>query len=404
MGTVLYQMGDLAKYKGKKAVLLYSGGVDSMYAALSLVQSGIDVHALRIDIGQSPSADLKSNVEKIGVKLVEIDAKNELCDSYIRIGIAANGLYNHHYPISSSYTRPLIASKAVHYAQNIGSQLIAHSATPVQNSASRFNMSILALAPEIDIYCSAILEYADRDNKISYLKSRGLTLVNDHELFSVDENLWARVVESGTLEQHWLNMSVRDVFTWTKIDKSAKPISVNLRFEEGIAVELDGQALPLVDIILRLNEKLSKYGIGRYSGFEDNAFGVKNREVREAPAAVLLHSAHRLFEEMILSGDELRVKHFLDVEWVNLVVGGGWFSSLKGPLDAAILAFNKDINGTATWEVDHGSLICKSIKADASLASAQYPRFSEEIKGFTIESFYKHLARKMRIGTKRPVH
>ncbi|CAM4434377.1 argininosuccinate synthase domain-containing protein [Paenibacillus tarimensis] len=396
MGTVLFHPDDLLRFKGEKAVLLFSGGLDSTYAALQLVRAGIEVHALHANVGQKHDPSIQRTAGQIGVYLRTVDVRRELCDRFISKGIYANALYNR-YPISSSYTRPLIAEEGVRYAREIGSRLVVHSATPIQNTASRFNMSVFALCSGIHIYCPAILHYISREEKAAYLKEAGIQCSEGIDGYSVDENLWARVFEGGPLESPDYEVP-EHYFTWTAPNTHNREPSckISIGFEEGRPCRLNGERVELPDLIARLNRSLGSYGIGRYNGFESTAFGMKNRELREAPAACLLHESHMQLEDMILSGDEQRVKRMLDAEWTGLVVAGGWFSKLKNALDSAIADFNRDISGEVNWQITEGRSVCVSVSSPAMQSPLHYSAFYNEFKPYSLNSLYQQMSRKHR--------
>ncbi|WP_270166458.1 DUF7411 family protein [Paenibacillus sp. SYP-B4298] len=391
MGVVLFHPDELLRFKGEKAVMLYSGGLDSTYAAMQLVRAGIEVHALHANVGQQHDPAIQRTAEQIGVQFQSIDVRKELCEQFIDKGIYANALYNR-YPISSSYTRPLIALEGVRYARQIQSRLIVHSATPMQNTASRFNLSILALSTEIDMYCPAILHYINREEKAAFLKNNGICCESINE-YSVDENLWSRVIEGGPLDS--LHYEVPEhYYRWTSGSGQKGPFYITIGFDKGKPNRMNGTPAELDDIIARLNQLLGPYGIGRFSGFENTAFGMKNRELREAPAACLLHESHMQLEELILSEDELRIKRTLDAEWTRLVVAGGWFSRLKDALDSAIGEFNRDLTGELKWKISEGRCECVSVLSPAS--SASQAQFYDEFNPYSLNSLYQQMSRKHR--------
>lgn len=401
MSSIHFTYNEIRSLAGSRAVLLYSGGIDSMYAALQLRQFDFEVHALVADVGQALKRDLQSNAERLGLRLHVVNVQNTICDDFIAKGILANGLFNDHFPIASSYTRPLIASEAVKLAGKVHSTLLVHSATPFQNSGARFNLSIRALAPHLNIFCPAVGEYTSREEKIAALNKAGFSFAGEQPIYSVDENLWARVIENGTLEEPWLDIPNEGIFTWTVNPEKCKepPMELRVGFEQGLPVSLDGKRMSLLEIIKDLNVRLGRYGIGRYTGLEDGSFGVKNPEIREAPAAAMLHQSHLQMEEMVLSSEELRVKRGLDREWTNLAVFGGWYSPLKAHLEAAIHSFNRDLTGSIKWRVTSGQIFPIAKDSPHALYSARFPEFLDEFRPYSLNSFYQGKARLNRIGT-----
>ncbi|MGF7032577.1 argininosuccinate synthase [Paenibacillus mucilaginosus] len=404
MGQILLSYSQAQRHRGQKAVMLYSGGLDSMYTALMLKELGLEVHALTADVGQAIPGHLSGTASALGIRLEIADVRSALCEENITKGILANALFNDHYPISSSYTRPLIAREAVKLARKIGARLIIHSATPLQNSAARYTTSIMALAPEMDIFCPAVGEYASREEKMAalapFLEALGIPFPLSPSLYSVDENLWARVIESGPLEDCTQDVPPHGVFEWTAPPEacSTEPLELTLELREGLPVALNGQSMPLLAMIGELNGVLGRYGIGRYTGLEDGLFGTKMPELREAPAACMIHASHVKLEEAVLSAQELRIKKSLDREWTHLVVTGGWYSGLKGTLDAAMAAFNRDITGWVRWRVSPGQMFCISRSAEKGMYVSRFPAFAQEFQQYSLNSFFQQLGRQQRLG------
>ncbi|MGM1049366.1 MAG: argininosuccinate synthase domain-containing protein [Bacillota bacterium] len=395
---VIDNLSSITNPARQKVLLLYSGGLDSIYTAFELVSKGVEVYALYVQLGKDTPPDLEDTAKKIGIHLKQVDSIKNLCNSYITKGILANGLYNGRYPISSSYTRPLMAYEALRYAREIGVTSIVHSATPLQNSASRFNMSLIALADiPIRIYCPAITDYLSRVEKSDRLQSIGIKANRDSTYISVDENIWARVMESGIVDQTHNNLP-EDIFQWTKLDHSAeKTIEIEVEFNRGYPVKLNGKAMEFSELISFLNEKIGPYGVGRYSGFEENSFGIKVHEVRETPAGHILHESHKLLEEMVLTQEELRVKHILDREWTNLVVGGGWYSPLRCHLDEFMKVVNHRINGVLRWSICENKCWCSAKQSTNITDCNKVGNVEEDFLPFTLSSFYAQMARKHKI-------
>ena len=186
---------------------------------------------------------------------------------------------------------------------------------------------------------------------------------------SVDENLWAREIESGFLEDPEQDLPVEDVFTWTRnlLDTPDEPATVSLTFNDGLPVAVDGDRLLLSEVITRLNFLGGQHGVGRYDGLEDSLFGLKIHETREAPAAQILLTAHRELETAVLDSHTLGVKAVLDAEWVSLAVEGYWYSPLREGLDLAIARLNQGLQGEIRVRLHKGHVIVLSRQAEAGL-------------------------------------
>lgn len=400
MGNIYGHWEDLIKFKGDIATLLFSGGLDSLYTAYQLKMHGIETHAILIDVGQEIPKQLLKLSQLLDIQLVTIDAKNELCDEYIKLGIMSNALYNNHFPISSSYTRPMFSKIVCEYAKGVNSSLIVHNSTPYQNSAMRFNLSIISNHPQANIFCPAIGEYVTRDEKRRVIEKELGILTSDYSKYSVDENLWCRVIENDVLEYTEIEIP-NDVFKWTDMKDNLEDRYLELTFKGGLPYKINGKELMLRGIIENLNKILSSYGIGRYAGLEDSSFGIKNPEIREAPAAMLIHQSHLLLEEMILTSEELRIKSLLDREWTNLVVEGGWFSPLKLCIEESIKSFNQYINGTIKWKITKNNIFCVAKDSENSMSFSKFDSFISEFTPYSINSFFQQKAREMRIGLER---
>ncbi|EJR73571.1 argininosuccinate synthase domain-containing protein [Bacillus cereus] len=400
MGNIYGEWKDLTRFKRNTATLLFSGGLDSLYTAYQLKMNDIETHAILIDVGQEIPKNLFNLSELLNIKLVIIDAKDELCEEYIKLGIMSNALYNNHFPISSSYTRPLFSKIVSEYAKKANSSLIVHNSTPYQNSAMRFNLSIMAKYPQANIFCPAIGEYVTREEKKIIIEKELGIYVSEYSKYSVDENLWCRVIENDTLECTEIEIA-NDVFKWTSNKNNMEDYYLELTFKNGLPYKINNQVLSLKEIINTLNSSLSGYGIGRYAGLEDSSFGVKNPEIREAPAAMLIHQSHLLLEEMILTDEELRVKSLLDREWTNLVVQGGWFSPLKSCMEESIKCFNKYINGQIKWKISENNIFCVAKDSKNSMSFSKFDNFINEFSPYSINSFFQQRAREMRIGLER---
>jgi len=343
-----------------RCVLLYSGGLDSSYFLTWAIERGLSIVALKVDVGGSGPGQRASDelAGHLGITIDEIDATAEFATDFIGPAIRANGLHQGIYPISSSLSRPLLAKLAVQTATAVGADCVVHTAEIHQNSFARFNTSLRALAPDLLIAAPFLEDHRSRQHKLDALAELADA---EREIYSIDANLWARVIENGELDD--VRTTVPDhVFTWTVNPAEAprETTYVTLRFEEGIPVGLDDDRLPLAETVTRLNLAAGRYGIGRFNGVEGTRFGLKNHEVREAPAAAVILGAHRHLEQLVLTDRELRMKALVDHEWIELAVLGGWYTGHHIALDAYESTISKFVVGEVTVALRPG---CASVTA-----------------------------------------
>jgi argininosuccinate synthase len=381
----------------KKCVVLYSGGLDSTYFLNWAMKNNLNVIALHIHLQPDPPSDAIENTAKhIGVKYHCIDAVHEFVDEYVSLGIKANSFYQNSFPICSSLSRPLMAKKAVELAIQENADCIVHTSCYHQNSASRFNLSIRSLAPSMNIGNPFLREKISRTQKYNELDA--LTLLNFNSIYSVDENIWGRVIENGVLD-NLQNSVPEDVFKWTVSSQYSPKESCNLTitFESGLPIAIDGKLTSLLDTIKILTDVGNLYGIGRFNGLEDTLLGLKNHEVREAPAATALLKASQALSRANLTQKELRIKSILDYEWTELVVGGGWFFSLKEALDAFMEVINKNVSGEIVLTYVPGDVFISSIKSSHSLDfHSCYEELENHLSQFSYKDFFEISASHLR--------
>jgi argininosuccinate synthase len=357
-------------------LLLYSGGIDSTYFLDWALSHSMDVVALTVGLENAGEhAQSEQFAGALGASYVFQDRTEEFFADYVAAGIKANAYYQGLYPICSSLSRPLMAKAAVELARERGIEAVAHTSTPTQNSATRFNLSLMALAPELAIVVPYLGTRITRGEKLARLGERALEF--DTDVYSIDQNLWGRVIECGTLENPENDLPGSGVFRWSADIRRTpdEPEIVEIGFEEGLPTTLCGERRGLVEIVEELNRVGGKHGIGRFGGLEETTLGVKNHEVREAPAAQILTTAHRELESAVLTQEEMSLKAFLDDRWTNLVVSGRWFSELAEALRSFSERMNGVVEGVVRFRLHKGTLTTLSKKAAAGL---YYAGFEEE--------------------------
>jgi len=343
-----------------KVALAYSGGLDTSVAIRLLQEKyNADVITVSVDVGQDPK-ELKKigeKAKKLGViKHVHIDARREFVEEYVFRSIKANGLYEG-YPLSSALARYPIASKLVEVARREGAEAVAHGCTGKGNDQFRFDTTIAIKAPKLKIIAPIRELNLDRKWEIKYAREQGIPVpVNVGRPYSIDENLWGRSIEGGVLEDP-SKAPPEDIYAWTRSPAKApaKPHVVEIVFEKGVPVSIDGRRMSGPELITRLNRLAGEHGVGRIELMEDRIMGLKARENYEAPAATVLIQAHRALEQLVLTKQELIFKGTVDQTWADLVYSGLWFNPLREDLDAFIERTQRRVTGKVKVELHRGS-------------------------------------------------
>jgi argininosuccinate synthase len=344
---------------GKKVVLAYSGGLDTSVCLMWLEQRGATPYALYLDLGQGePADDVRNKALKIGAADAFVrDAKAEFAKEYVAPAIKANALYGGKYPLFTALGRPLIARRLVEAAREVGATHIAHGSTGKGNDQVRFDVTTASIAPDLTVVAPVRDWNMNRSEEIEYAKEHGIPVpVTKESPYSVDANLWGRSIEAGPLEDPDHEPSP-DVFELTSAPEKApdEPLYVEIGFEEGLPTSLDGEELPLVELIAGLNELAGEHGVGRVDMIEDRLVGIKSREIYEAPAALTIIQAHRELETLTLTKDVLRFKPFVEQRYAELTYDGLWFTPLKAALDAFIDETQKTVTGAVRLKLYKGS-------------------------------------------------
>jgi len=357
-----------------KVVLAYSGGVDTSVAIKWLSQQcNLDVITLTVDVGNVPDLEaVRQKALKVGaVKASVIDAKELFVNYFILPALQADAIYEGKYPLATALSRPLMAKLLVDTALEEGASAVAHGCTGKGNDQVRFEVSINALAPDLKIIAPAREWGMTREETIDYAQRYGIPLpVTATSPYSIDENLWGRSVECGVLEDPWAEPP-EDAFVWTKSPSEApdKPDYVEIGFDRGIPVTIDGQKVDGVSLIQRLSQLAGGHGVGRIDHLENRLVGIKSREIYEAPAATALLEAHLALEAMTLSKEQLRFKQKVAVEYADLIYDGLWFTSLHQDLATYVQSSQRCVTGTVRLKLFKGQCTVVGRKSPFSLYS-----------------------------------
>ena len=345
--------------EGKKVVLAYSGGLDTSVCLKWLEEQGATPYALYLDLGQGePADDVTAKATKIGaVDAFVRDAKDEFVEQYVTPAIKANALYGGKYPLFTALGRPLIAKKLVEAAREVGATHIAHGSTGKGNDQVRFDVTTASIAPDLTVVAPVRDWNMNRPEEMAYAEEHGIPVPTTKESpYSVDANLWGRSIEAGPLEDPD-HEPTEDVFELTATPEEAPdvPRYVELGFEEGVPVSLDGEELRLADLISELNVIAGRHGVGRVDMVEDRLVGIKSREIYEVPAALTIIQAHKELETLTLTKDVLRFKAAVEQRYAELTYDGLWFTPLKVALDAFVSETQKTVTGAVRLKLYKGS-------------------------------------------------
>jgi argininosuccinate synthase len=367
---------------GKRVVLAYSGGLDTSVCLKWLEQRGATPYALYLDLGQGePTEDVRKKALEIGAADAFVrDAKAEFAAEYVAPAIKANALYGGKYPLFTALGRPLIAKKLVEAAREVGATHIAHGSTGKGNDQVRFDVTTASIAPDLTVVAPVRDWNMNRPEEIEYAREHGIPVpVTRESPYSVDANLWGRSIEAGPLEDPD-HEPTEDVFERTVTPEEAPDESryVEIGFEGGLPTSLDGEELPLVELIAELNGIAGAQGVGRVDMIEDRLVGIKSREIYEAPAALTIILAHRELETLTLTKDVLRFKSSVEQRYAELTYEGLWFTPLKSALDAFIDETQKTVTGAVRLKLYRGSSTVAGRSAPHALYSKNLATYDPE--------------------------
>jgi len=355
----------------KRLVLAYSGGLDTSVAIHWLAERDYEVLALAIDLGEAKDLDViqRRALKHGATKSFVVDARDLFLRHFVWPTLQAGALYEGRYPLATALGRPLIAKLMVDLAREEGAVAVAHGCTGKGNDQVRFDVATGALAPDLEVVAPVREWGMTREEEIDYARQHGVEVPATFESpYSTDVNLWGRSVEAGVLEDPWQEPPP-EVFAWTVDPEKApaKAAYAEVKFEHGVPVALDGEELTAVELVSRLNAVGGEHGVGRIDMVENRLVGIKSREIYEAPAAVILNTAHEALESVALSRDVARFKAKVAAEWADLTYNGLWFSALRQDLQAFVTSTQEHVSGEVRLKLFRGGLQVVGRKAPESL-------------------------------------
>ncbi|MEX0658794.1 MAG: argininosuccinate synthase [Egibacteraceae bacterium] len=346
----------------QRLVLAYSGGLDTSVAIRWLSeQKGYDVVACAIDVGQAQSGEMdrvrQRGLDCGAVESVVVDARTEFAETYVAPAITANALYMGKYPLVSALSRPLITDHLVRIARETGAKAIGHGCTGKGNDQVRFEVTAMAIAPDLTVE-APIREWGlTRDDAIAWAEERHIPIpVKKSSPYSIDENLWGRTAECGILEDPW-ESPPEEVYQRSAgaADTPDEAEELTLTFRDGLPVAVDGKELDLAALIAEVDGRAGAHGVGRIDMVEDRLVGIKSREIYECPGAMTILTAHRDLEDLCLEQELAQEKRGMEGRYAQLIYNGLWFTPLKTAMDAFVSVTQRYVAGEVRMRLHKGS-------------------------------------------------
>ena len=372
------------KKKVSKVVLAYSGGLDTSVILKWLIETyNAEVIAYAANIGQEEELDgLKDKAVKTGATKVYIeDLQQEFVEDYIFRAVKANAIYEGKYLLGTSLARPLIAKRQIEIANKESADAVSHGATGKGNDQVRFELAFKALNPNITVIAPwREWDLGSREELIAFAQSHNIPLpVSKAKPYSMDRNMMHISFEGGILEEPY-NEPKEDMFVLTTSPEKAKddPTYIEISFDQGIPVALNGEKLPSVDLMKKANKIASENGVGRVDIVENRLVGMKSRGVYETPGGTLLIEAHRALESLTLERDTFHYKEMIALKYAELVYNGLWFHPLKEALDAFIDSTQRGVTGDVRLKLYKGNCMVVGRRSPYSLYNSELSTFERD--------------------------
>jgi argininosuccinate synthase len=357
-------------HDARRAVLAYSGGLDTSVTIRWLGEQGFEVYAVVVDVGQREDFErIVERGEGAGAASVRVvDAVDRYAGEFLVPAIKANGLYEQQYPMVSGLARPCIVEEVVRVAREVDAAVVAHGCTGKGNDQVRFEVSFGVLAPDLEVLAPIRDANIPRDKAVVLAGEWGIPIADVVATYSVDENLWGRTAECGPLEDPWA-APPEDAYerTAAPADRPSEATEITVSFERGVPVGLDGLALPLPELIRLLDVAAGSYGFGRVDMIENRRVGIKSRELYEVAGALSIIRAHQALEDLTLERDLAHHKPAMEQRWADLVYDGQWFSPLRAAIDAYVDASQVHVSGDVRLRFEPGACTVVGRRSERSL-------------------------------------
>ena len=366
----------------ERIVLAYSGGLDTSVAIPWLAEKyQAEIVAVTLDLGQGKELDdVRERAMRVGaVRCHVLDVRAEFAEQYVLPSLQAGALYEGRYPLATALGRPLIAKRLVEIAEMESATVIAHGCTGKGNDQVRIDVSARALNRSIRVIGPAREWGMSRPAEMAYARERGIPVpVTVNSPYSTDSNLWGKSIECGVLEDPWTEPP-EDIYTLTKspLDAPNTPAQVELEFEQGVPIAVNGVTMPLTELIGSLETIAGAHGVGRIDMVENRLVGIKSREVYEAPAAVALHMAHRELETLVIPKDLERIKSGLSSVYADLVYNGLWFTPTRRAIDALVVDVQQRVTGCVRLKLFKGDCRVVGRRSPYALYEAELATYDE---------------------------
>lgn len=369
----------------QKIVLAYSGGLDTSIIIPWLKENyDCEVIAVAGDVGQGKELEpLNEKAIKTGASKIYIeDLKEEFITDFIYPTLKANAVYENKYLLGTSFARPIIAKRLVEIAKKEGATAICHGCTGKGNDQVRFELTVKALAPELNIIAPwRIWDIKSREQEIDYALSKGIDVpVTKEDNYSKDKNLWHLSHEGMDLEDPWNEPQYDKILELMVSPEQApdKATYVEIEFEKGIPVAVDGERLSPFELVSKLNQLAGENGVGIIDMVENRLVGMKSRGVYETPAGTVLYAAHRELELLCIDKDTLHYKDVIAQKFAELVYNGQWFTPLRESLSAFVDKTQETCTGTVRMKLYKGNCMPAGSKSPYSLYDGEVATFEED--------------------------
>lgn len=368
----------------QKVVLAYSGGLDTSIIIPWLKENfDYEVIAMVGDVGQGEELEpLREKAIKSGASKVYIeDLKKEFVEDFIFPTLKAGAIYEGKYLLGTSFARPVIAKRLVEIAEKEGAVAVAHGATGKGNDQVRFELTIKALNPHLKIIAPwRMWNIKSREDAIDYARARNIPVpVTKEHPYSMDRNLWHLSHEGGDLEDPWNEPGDHVYLICTPPHKAPdEPEYVEIEFEKGIPVKVNGTRYDSVELIQRLNEIGARHGIGIVDMVENRLVGIKSRGVYETPGGTILYAAHGILESITLDRDTLHYKQHVALKFAELVYDGKWYTPLRKALSAFVDSTQENVTGRVRLKLYKGNCIPAGVESPHSLYDKELATFGED--------------------------